>query len=79
MTLSISCVSRFLAIAHEIAHNIVTEHNSDHEFWFSVICEKHVAALSKIQRSETSQVEANQDEVSLFDLIRFVCGFEVGE
>ncbi|KAF8415909.1 hypothetical protein L210DRAFT_876000, partial [Boletus edulis BED1] len=50
----------FFALAHEIAHNLVTEHNSDHEFWFSAICEDHVAALSRILRSGTHQVEYNQ-------------------
>ena len=52
------------------------EHNSDHEFWFSVICERHIDALSKIQRSETPKVESIKDDLSLLELIRFVCGFE---
>ena len=53
------------------------EHNSDHEFWFSVICEKHIDAFSEIQRLETGQMESTKVELSLFDLVRFVCGFDV--
>ncbi|KAI6111932.1 hypothetical protein EV401DRAFT_239921 [Pisolithus croceorrhizus] len=38
---------RFLALAHEIAHNLTDQHNSDHEFWFSAICEAHLVAFSQ--------------------------------
>ncbi|KAI6022005.1 hypothetical protein EDC04DRAFT_2937394 [Pisolithus marmoratus] len=41
-------MSWFLALAHEIAHNLADLHNSDHEFWFSAICEAHLMALSKL-------------------------------
>ncbi|KAI6008466.1 hypothetical protein EDC04DRAFT_3146424 [Pisolithus marmoratus] len=41
-------MSWFLALAHEIAHNLTDLHNSDHEFWFSAICEAHLIALSKL-------------------------------
>lgn len=37
---------RFFTLAHEIAHNLIEPHNSEHEFYFSAICEAHVLALS---------------------------------
>ncbi|KAF8131205.1 hypothetical protein EV363DRAFT_1584042 [Boletus edulis] len=40
----------FLTLAHEIAHNLTELHNSDHEFWFSAICEAHLAAFSQLLR-----------------------------
>ncbi|KAI6154411.1 hypothetical protein EDD17DRAFT_1631623 [Pisolithus thermaeus] len=40
-------MSWFLALAHEIAHNLTDQHNSDHEFWFSAICEAHLVAFSQ--------------------------------
>lgn len=41
---------RFLALAHEIAHNLTDLHDSDHEFWFSAICEAHLAAFMQLLR-----------------------------
>ncbi|KNZ80421.1 Sacsin [Termitomyces sp. J132] len=38
-------ISWFFTLAHEIAHNLVRSHNSEHEFYFSAICEKHVMNL----------------------------------
>lgn len=43
-------LARFFALAHEIAHNVTEEHNSDHEFWLAAICEAHVVALSQLLR-----------------------------
>jgi hypothetical protein len=40
--------SRFFALAHELAHNLIKEHNSEHEFWFAAICEAHVSAFSRL-------------------------------
>ncbi|KAI6097053.1 hypothetical protein F5141DRAFT_481577 [Pisolithus sp. B1] len=40
----------FLALAHEIAHNLTALHDSEHEFWFSAICEAHFPALSRLLR-----------------------------
>lgn len=39
-------VFRFFTLAHEIAHNLIEPHNSEHEFYFSAICEAHMLALS---------------------------------
>jgi len=39
---------RYFTLAHEIAHNLVQLHNSEHEFYFSAICEKYLVSLSKI-------------------------------
>ena len=41
---------RFFTLAHEIAHNLVKEHNSEHEFWFSAMCEAHISRLVEILR-----------------------------
>jgi len=40
--LSSAYISWFFTLAHEIAHNLVQPHNSEHEFYFSAICEKHI-------------------------------------
>ncbi|KAJ7188459.1 hypothetical protein C8R46DRAFT_1171527 [Mycena filopes] len=34
-------ISWYFTLAHEIAHNLVHPHNSEHEFYFSAICEKY--------------------------------------
>jgi hypothetical protein len=39
---------RFFTLAHEIAHNLVQPHNSEHEFYFSAICEQHVVSLARL-------------------------------
>ncbi|KAJ7497138.1 hypothetical protein FB451DRAFT_1210268 [Mycena latifolia] len=40
-------ISWYFTLAHEIAHNLVQPHNSEHEFYFSAICEKHFSAISE--------------------------------
>ncbi|KAG9313683.1 hypothetical protein JVU11DRAFT_6029 [Chiua virens] len=42
--------SWFFALAHEIAHNLVPDHNSDHEFWLAAICAEHVTGLSDLRQ-----------------------------
>lgn len=41
-------IIRYLTLAHEIAHNLVESHNSEHEFYFSSICEAHMPALTRL-------------------------------
>ncbi|KAF5355265.1 hypothetical protein D9758_006047 [Tetrapyrgos nigripes] len=41
-------ISWYFTLAHEIAHNLVEPHNSEHEFYFSAICEKHIMDLRRI-------------------------------
>ena len=41
-------VTRFLTLAHEIAHNLIESHDSEHEFWFSAICETYMDAFSQL-------------------------------
>jgi len=41
-------ISWFFTLAHEIAHNLIEPHNSEHEFYFSAICEAHVTGLSRL-------------------------------
>ncbi|KAJ6497900.1 hypothetical protein C8R45DRAFT_984590 [Mycena sanguinolenta] len=38
-------ISWYFTLAHEIAHNLVHPHNSEHEFYFSAICEKYFPAI----------------------------------
>ncbi|KAG9312490.1 hypothetical protein JVU11DRAFT_6877 [Chiua virens] len=45
-------LSWFFTIAHEIAHNLIEDHNPDHEFWFAAICAEHVAAFSEFRQSQ---------------------------
>ncbi|KAF9904314.1 hypothetical protein BX616_001345 [Lobosporangium transversale] len=35
----------FFTMAHELAHNFVSEHSSKHEFYFSSFCEEYLPAL----------------------------------
>ncbi|KAF7975917.1 hypothetical protein HWV62_8178 [Athelia sp. TMB] len=46
--LSPAYISWFFTLAHEIAHNLVQPHNSEHEFYFSAICEKHIVEFGKL-------------------------------
>lgn len=39
-------VSVYFSVAHELAHNLVADHNSEHEFYFSSIAEQHFLALA---------------------------------
>ncbi|KAH9039973.1 hypothetical protein EDB84DRAFT_1476646 [Lactarius hengduanensis] len=41
-------ISWYFTLAHEIAHNLVHPHNSEHEFYFSAICEAYLVTLSKL-------------------------------
>ncbi|KDQ54066.1 hypothetical protein JAAARDRAFT_409896 [Jaapia argillacea MUCL 33604] len=46
--LSTAYISWFFTLAHEIAHNLVQPHNSEHEFYFSAICEQYLIPLSRL-------------------------------
>ncbi|EJU01784.1 hypothetical protein DACRYDRAFT_107520 [Dacryopinax primogenitus] len=39
-------ISWYFTLAHEIAHNLVQPHNSEHEFYFSSLCEAKLPALA---------------------------------
>ncbi|KAI0670652.1 hypothetical protein C8Q78DRAFT_1037269 [Trametes maxima] len=41
-------ISWYFTLAHEIAHNLVKAHNSEHEFYFSSICEQYLPAFMKL-------------------------------
>ncbi|EIW74063.1 hypothetical protein CONPUDRAFT_86046 [Coniophora puteana RWD-64-598 SS2] len=41
-------ISWYFTLAHEIAHNLVQPHNSEHEFYFSALCEEHIMAFGKL-------------------------------
>ena len=43
---------RYFTLAHEIAHNLVQPHNSEHEFYFSSICQKFLPGLSELILAE---------------------------
>ncbi|THH29159.1 hypothetical protein EUX98_g5023 [Antrodiella citrinella] len=49
--LSKAYISWYFTLAHEIAHNLVQPHNSEHEFYFSSICEARLPAFSKLLAS----------------------------
>ncbi|KAG2126877.1 uncharacterized protein EDB93DRAFT_1257371 [Suillus bovinus] len=41
-------ISWYFTLAHEIAHNLVQPHNSEHEFYFSALCEAHIVQFAQI-------------------------------
>ncbi|KAI0646791.1 hypothetical protein C8Q79DRAFT_956470 [Trametes meyenii] len=41
-------ISWYFTLAHEIAHNLVKAHNSEHEFYFSSICEQYLPTFMKL-------------------------------
>ena len=41
-------------MAHEIAHNLVQLHTSEHEFYFSSICQKYLPGLTQLTLEEKS-------------------------
>ncbi|CDO69003.1 hypothetical protein BN946_scf184834.g10 [Trametes cinnabarina] len=41
-------ISWYFTLAHEIAHNLVQRHNSEHEFWFSSIGELFLPSFMKL-------------------------------
>jgi len=47
-----SYLSWFMTIAHELAHNYVSAHNSEHEFYLSSFAETFMPALWKMCRDE---------------------------
>ncbi|KAK1226720.1 hypothetical protein PQX77_010295 [Marasmius sp. AFHP31] len=46
--LKTALISWYFTLAHEIAHNLVQPHNSEHEFYFSALCEKHLMNLGAV-------------------------------
>lgn len=42
---------RFFTLAHEIAHNLVKAHDSEHGYYFSAICEAHIIEFGKLLNS----------------------------
>ncbi|KAF8555454.1 hypothetical protein OG21DRAFT_1483894 [Imleria badia] len=46
--------SWFLTLAHELAHNLVTRHDSEHAFWSSAICEAHIIEFSQLLGTASS-------------------------
>lgn len=47
-------VSTYHSIAHELAHNLVHAHDSEHEFWFSSICEQFFVPFSQLVAARAS-------------------------
>ncbi|KZT22896.1 hypothetical protein NEOLEDRAFT_1137233 [Neolentinus lepideus HHB14362 ss-1] len=41
-------ISWYFTLAHEVAHNLVQPHNSEHEFYFSAICEQYLVPFSRL-------------------------------
>ena len=40
-------ISVYFSVAHELAHNLVLAHNSEHEFYFSSIAEQYFMSLAQ--------------------------------
>lgn len=51
---------RYFTIAHEIAHNLVQPHNSEHEFYFSAICERYLAQLARLIGSSPKALDTSK-------------------
>lgn len=47
-------ISTFHTLAHEIAHNLVGPHNSEHEYYFSSLLETHFAKMAFLLSSSSS-------------------------
>ena len=50
---------RYFTLAHEIAHNLVQPHNSEHEFYFSSICQKYLPGLTDLSLAERRRAAAS--------------------
>ncbi|EGO00977.1 hypothetical protein SERLA73DRAFT_87350 [Serpula lacrymans var. lacrymans S7.3] len=50
-------ISWYFTLAHEIAHNLVQPHNSEHEFYFSALCEAHLVAFSEMLASPARDIQ----------------------
>ncbi|KAI9067076.1 hypothetical protein FKP32DRAFT_1644765 [Trametes sanguinea] len=44
-------ISWYFTLAHEIAHNLVQPHNSEHEFYFASICEQYLPSFMRLLSS----------------------------
>ncbi|KDN42420.1 hypothetical protein K437DRAFT_257910 [Tilletiaria anomala UBC 951] len=53
--LSEPLISTYFSVAHEIAHNVVSAHNAEHEFYFSSISETFLTALMEYMASVAAQ------------------------
>jgi Zn-dependent peptidase ImmA (M78 family) len=41
-------ISWYFTLAHELAHNLESGHNSSHEFYFSSIAEEYLLAFGQL-------------------------------
>jgi len=48
----------FFTIAHELAHNFVTVHDSKHEYYMSSFCEQYLPALIAVMMTPSSKTTA---------------------
>lgn len=47
-------ISTYHSLAHELAHNLVAQHDSEHEFWFSSICEQYFTRFAALVSNSSS-------------------------
>lgn len=47
-------ISTYHSLAHELAHNVVAQHDSEHEFWFSSICEQYFTRFATLVAKASS-------------------------
>ncbi|KAG1726435.1 uncharacterized protein EDB91DRAFT_1263755 [Suillus paluster] len=48
-------ISWYFTLAHEIAHNLVQPHNSEHEFYFSALCEAHIEQFTQLLSQQSDR------------------------
>jgi len=48
-------ISWYFTLAHEIAHNLVQPHNSEHEFYFSALCEAHIEKFTQLLSQQSGR------------------------
>jgi len=53
----------YFVFGHEIAHNLVDAHNTDHEIFFSKLCEKHLNRLSQFLTNSGAETTVTSSRV----------------
>lgn len=57
-------ISTYHSFAHELAHNLVAAHDSEHEFWFSSICEQFFVPFSQLVLAANSTTTPRQQQIA---------------
>ena len=54
---------RYFTLAHEIAHNLVQPHNSEHEFYSFSICQRFLMGLVGLIIAEQAQMKESHNHI----------------